>query len=280
MRLFISVLLIIAVAASASVKTGGTGAPNPWSSSRGTYDVIDTMAGDLEATYGMAIKDNAANSIWLLNYTDMLNYEYDMGTGSITGTSWAISGGVDPDDQAYCEYGSGNQWFMTDYSGSWFGVFAEDGSFLRNIDGPAGYTNLFGIGAGNGMVYVGSPNEITLSWGAYTGTESTITWSGEMPYESVYGLAVWGDYLFVGCGIEAADNMFIHEIAEDGTPSATPVWSCTFIENASMELNGGIDYDGEYLWVYPQNDYLYKLEIDWSAAALESNTWAGVKTSF
>ena len=278
MRLFMCVLLIVAVTASASVKTGGSGNSNPWAS-RGSYVVIDALVGDLSTTYGMAIKDNIPNSVWLLNYTDMLDYEYDMSTGSATGNSWEITGGVDPDDQAYCEYTSGNQWFMTDYSGSWFGVFAEDGTFLRNVDGPAGYTNLFGIGAGHDMVYVGSPNESVLAWGPYTGTESTITWTGEMAYESVYGLAVWGDYLFVACGIEAADNMFIHEIAADGTPGATPVWSCTFLENAAMSVNGGIDFDGEYLWVYPQNDYLYKLEIDFDMA-LESDTWAGIKTTF
>ena len=278
MRLFMCVLLIVAITASASVKTGGSGMPNPWSSN-GTYTVMDTMAGELSATYGMAIKDNAANSIWLLNYTDMLDYEYDMGSGSATGNSWAIAGGVDPDDQAYCEYTSGNQWFMSDYSGSWFGVFAEDGTWLRNVDGPAGYTNIFGIGAGHDMVYVGSPNESTIAWGSYTGTETTITWTGEMAFESAYGLAVYGDYLFVACGLEAVDNMFIFELAADGSPGATPVWSCTFLENAAMSVNGGIDFDGEYLWVYPQNDYLYKLEIDFSMA-LESETWAGIKTSF
>ncbi len=279
MKKLISLLLIISVVAFAADRTGGSGAPNPWPSTRGSYTVDDTMAGGLSATYGMAIKDNVANSIWLLNYTDMLDYEYDMVGGSATGNSWAISGGVDPDDQAYCEYSSGNQWFMSDYSGSWFGVFAEDGTFLRNIDGPAGYTNLFGIGAGHDMVYVGSPNESTLAWGAYTGTESTITWTGEMAYESVYGIAVYGDYLFVACGIEAADNMFIHDIAADGTPSATPIWSGTFLENATMEVNGGIDWDGTNLWVYPQNDYLYKLTLDWTSA-LDSDTWAGIKASF
>ncbi len=279
MRLLGYVLLIIAVSAFATVKTGGTGMPNPWASN-GTYTVEDLIAGGLSATYGMAIKDNAANSIWLLNYTDMLNYEYDMVGGSTTGTTWAITGGVDPDDQAFCEYGTGNQWFMTDYSGSWFGVFAEDGTFLRNIDGPAGYTNLFGVGAGHDMIYLGSPNESVLAWGAYTGTESTITWTGEMAYESVYGLAVWGDYLFVACGIEYTDNIFIHEIAADGTPGASPVWSCAFLESPAGDVNGGIDYDGTYLWVYPQNDNLYKLSIDWVPGALESDTWATIKSSF
>lgn len=270
------VLLIVAISASAGVKTGGTGMANSWSCD-GSYEIVDIMAGDLSGTYGLAIKDNVANSIWILDYSAMVNMEFDMLGGSATGTTWDITGGVDPDDQAYCEYTSGNQWFMTDYSGSWFGVFAEDGSFIRNIDGPAGYTNLFGIGAGHDMLYVGSPNEETIAWGSYTGTETAVTWT-TMTYESAYGLAVWGDYLFVACGIDDADNMFIHDIAADGTPSATPVWSCQFTENT--EVNGGIDYDGEYLWVYPQQDYLYKLDIDWNPDALESDTWAGIKSSF
>lgn len=280
MKKLISLLLVISVVAFAAERVGGSGSQNPWPSTRGTYTVDDIMAGDLSATYGMAIKDNVANSIWLLNYTDMLNYEYDMVGGSATGNSWAISGGVDPDDQAYCEYSSGNQWFMTNYDPSFFAVFAEDGTFLRNIDGPASWGKIFGCGAGHGHIYLGDgASGGTLAWGAYTGTESTITWTGEMAYELVYGLAVYGDYLFVACGIEGADNMFIHDIAADGTPSATPIWSCTFLENATMEVNGGIDYDGTNLWVYPQNDYLYKLTIDWTSA-LDSDTWAGIKASF
>lgn len=278
MRLFMIVLLVVAVAASAGVRTGGTGMPNP-GASKGTYSIEDILAGGLSDSYGLAIKTTASNSIWILNYVDMLNYEFDMVGGSATGNSWAITGGVDPDDQAFCEYTSGNQWFMTDYTGSWFGVFAEDGTWLRNIDGPAGYTNLFGIGAGHDMVYVGSPNEITLAWGSYTGTETTITWT-DMPYESVYGLAVWGDYLFVGCGIVGADNVFIHSIATDGTPSASPVWSCDFTDSTGGDVNGGIDYDGEFLWIYPQNDFLYKLTIDFDPQALESDTWAAIKSSF
>ncbi len=45
--------------------------------------------------------------------------------------------------------------------------------------------------------------------GPYTGASGSITWT-ELPYESVYGLAVHDGYLFVGCGIEGADNIFIH----------------------------------------------------------------------
>jgi hypothetical protein len=275
MKIATILMLCLALAAFATAKTGGTGTANPWSGN-GTYTVEDTMVGGLVASYGLAIKDNATESIWILNYSDMADYEFSMASGS-PGGSWAISGGVDPDDQAYCEYSTGNQWFMTDYAASFFAVFEEDGSFIHNIDGPAGYTNLFGIGAGHDMMYVGSPNESTLAWGSYTGTESSITWS-EMPYESAYGLAVYGDYLFVACGLEGVDNIFIHSIASDGTPSAAPVWSCVFVESA--EVNGGIDWDGTYLWVYPQNDFLYKLSIDWTPGALDQSTWGEIKTSF
>ncbi|MCK5786389.1 MAG: hypothetical protein KAH54_07510 [Candidatus Sabulitectum sp.] len=278
MRLFMCILLVVAVSASAGVRTGGSGTPNPWSSN-GTYTIVDIQAGGLTNSYGLAIKDTAANSAWILNWGDMLDVEIDMAGGSPTGTTWAITGGVDPDDQAFCEYTSGDQWFLTDYSGSWFGVFAEDGTWLRNVDGPSGYTNLFGIGAGNDMLYVGSPNESALDWGSYTGAETSVTWTS-MTYEDVYGLAVWGDYLFVACGVAGSDNIFIHDIAADGTPGATPVWSCNFVESATGELNGGIDYDGTHLWVYPQNDFLYKLDIDFIPGALEADTWAGVKTSF
>ncbi len=58
MRLFMCVLLIVAVSATAvSSRIGGTGNPNPWDG-KGSYDVMDIMAGELPTSYGMAIKDN------------------------------------------------------------------------------------------------------------------------------------------------------------------------------------------------------------------------------
>ncbi len=280
MRILISLLLIVAVAVSADVRTGGTGMSNPWSS-RGSYTVDNVLAGGLEKSYGMAIKTNATNSVWILNWGTMLNVEFDMVGGSATGTTWAITGGVDPDDQGYCEYSSGNQWFMSNFTENvpYVSIFSEDGTYVRNVDGPSGTKNIFGVDAGHGMMYVGCPNESKLEWGTYTGAETSVTWS-EMDYESVYGLAVWGDYLFVSCGLEGVENVFIHHIAADGTPSATPEWSCAFMESGNLKANGGIDYDGEHLWLYPQNDNLYKLTIDWTPGALEANTWASVKTSF
>lgn len=278
MRTAAVILLCLTLAAFASVRTAGSTGHNTPGTARGSYTVTNIFAGGLSATYGIAVQDNVANSIWLLNWSDMKDYEYDSSTGSATGNDWDITGGVDPDDQAYCEYTSGNQWFMTDYAASFFAVFEEDGTWLRNVDGPAGYTNLFGIGVGHDMVYVGSPNETTLAWGSYTGTETTVTWTGEMAYTSVYGLAVYGDYLFVLCGVGGEDNVFIHSIAPDGTPSATPEWSCEFMEEA--EGNGGIDYDGTSLWVYPQNTFLYQLAIDWTPGALSQSTWGGIKAEF
>lgn len=273
MKYAILAVLVVTVAAMASERTAGIDVSNHFGQSRGTYTIVSQIAGGLSASYGLAIKDNVANSIWILNWSDLKNYEFEMDTGDPTGNSWDITGGVDPDDQAYALYGDG-QWFMTDYASSFFAVFDEDGTFNRNIDGPAGYTNLFGIGAGYGNIYLGSPNESVLAWGAYTGSETSITWDGEIPYESVYGCAVWGNYLFIACGIENDVNIIIHELEPDGTPIATPVWSTIFFE---APVNGGIDYDGTYLYIYPQNDYIYVLDIDFTPGALEQSTWGAIK---
>ncbi len=277
MRIVISALLILAVAASATVRVGGYGGSNQWES-RGTYSVVDVLAGGLTYSYGLAIKDTEANSIWILNWGEYFNYEFEMSSGSMTGTSWELNGGEDCDDQAFVENAGGGQWLVTDWVSSMFSVYQEDGTFSANITGPAGYTNLFGIGASDSYVYVGSPNEAKLAWGAYTGTESSITWT-DMDYAgSIYGLAVHDGFLFVSCGGEGVTNLFIHAINGDGSPVATPEWSCMFTDE--VEANGGIDYDGTYLWLYPQNTFLYKLDIDWVGGALNSDTWAGIKASF
>ncbi len=276
MKIVAVLLVCLALSAFADVKTGGvTQSANPVQG-RGSYTVVNTLIGGLSYSYGLALKTNVPNSIWILNWNEMYNYEFDLQSGNPLG-SWPITGGVDPDDQAYCEYPTGNQWFMTDYTASFFSVFAEDGTYLRNINGPAGYTNIFGIGAGNGYMYIGSPNQAKLAWGPYTGTETSITWS-EMDYTSVYGLAVWENYLFIACGLEFEDNIFIHEITADGSPSAAPIWSTTFWEEDAV--NGGIDFDGEYLYIYPQNTFLYQLSLDWDPQSLAPSTWGNIKATF
>ena len=278
MRLIVVLLVCLSISAYANERTGGGPQhfPNP-TNNRGGYTIVNTLVGGLSASYGLAIQDNVPNSIWILNWSDLVNYEFDMTTGAPEG-SWPITEGVDPDDQAYCEYSTGNRWFMTDYGTSMFAVFAENGSHVANIAGPSGYTNLFGIGAGHGHVYVGSKNESLLAWGPYTGTETSISGWTEIPYTSVYGLAVWGDYLFVACGVADEDNIFIHYINPDGSPNPTPVWSTNFSEEEMAD--GGIDYDGEYLYVYPQNSFLYVLDIDWDPQSLSPSTWANIKSSF
>ena len=277
MRILAVLLACLTVSAFATVRTGGDHhSPNPVHN-RGSYTVVGTPVGGLTYSYGLAIQDNVPGSIWILNWNDLKDYEFDMSSGA-PGGSWDITEGVDPDDQAYCEYATGNQWFLTDYAASMFAVFAENGAHVANINGPAGYTNLFGIGAGSGHVYVGSPNEDALAWGPYTGTETSISGWDEIAYTSVYGLAVWEDYLFVACGVGGEDNIFIHQITADGSPNPTPVWSTSFIEEA--EMNGGIDFDGEYLYVYPQNTFLYVLDLDWDPQSLTPSTWANIKASF
>lgn len=278
MKYALVTVMILAVTLFASVRVGGTG-QSGHVPSRGSYTVDRMMTGGLSASYGLAIKTTVANSFWILNWSDAANYEFELDTGNATGNSWAITGGVDADDQAFCEeYTGGAQWFMTDYASSMFAVFEEDGTFIQNINGPAGYTNLFGIGAGHDNIYVGSPNEDKLAWGSYTGTESSITWS-EVSYDAkaIYGLAVWEDYLFVSTDDEADVNLLIHSINPDGSPDTTPVWTAIFFE---VPVNGGIDYDGEFLYIYPQNDFVYVLDIDFEPSALEQTTWGDIKAGF
>lgn len=278
MRYAFFALMILAVALSASVRVGGSSGQSGQWPVRGSYTIVRQMTGGLSASYGLAIKTTVPNSIWILNWSDMANYEFEIDSGDPTGNSWDITGGVDPDDQAFCEYTGGAQWFMTDYSTSFFAVFEEDGTFMHNIDGPAGYTNLFGVGAGYDHIYLGSPNDDKLAWGSYTGSETSITWS-DIGYDgkAIYGLAVWENYLFVATSDEADVNIIIHQLNPDGSPDPTPVWSTIFFE---APVNGGIDYDGEYLYIYPQNDYIYVLDIDFEPAALQQSTWGNIKSAF
>ncbi|MCD4701256.1 MAG: hypothetical protein K8S24_05290 [Candidatus Aegiribacteria sp.] len=205
------------------------------------------------------------------------NIEYDVSIGIATGNTWAITDGVDADDQAFCEYTSGNQFFFGDYVTNSIGVFDDVGAFVKFIPGPAAWpVKIMGMGAGHDMLYCSGNSGTEIAWGSYTGTEASVTWT-TAAWASVYGMAVYGDNLFMCCSLTGEDNIFIFYINADGSVNMTPVWSCEFIEDTT---NGGIDWDGQYLWVYSQNEDLYKLDIDWSPGALDETTWGEIKTSF
>lgn len=274
----VTVLLsVIALSVFASARTGGGGS-NPSAPCRGTFTLEEVFSVDLSSSWGLAIQDNVPYSIWISSWSDLINTEFDMYTGSQTGSTWDITDDIDPDDQGYGEYSGGNQWFFGDWTFSNIGVFEEDGTYLKSIAGPGGdWLVVAGVAPGpeHDMLYCSDFYAGEIAWGTYTGTESSVSWTTET-YASVSGMSVWGEYLFICCQITDADNVFIHEINSDGSVDMIPVWSGQFILE-DMIVAGGIDYDGTYLWLYPQSTSLYKLSIDWSPGTLDNATWGRIK---
>jgi len=276
-------ILCIAFAASATVKTGGTGHNEP-SSVRGSYTVEASFAVGLSSAYGLTVQDDVPNSIWICQWSPMVNNEFNMSTGSPTGYTWTISNGVDPDDQGYCVYKtSPSEFFFGDYVSSTIAVYRvpftdADPYFIRNIDGPAGWQAIFGVAANQDNLYVSDVYSNEIAWSSFPGTESRVGWTTASFYK-VSGMAVWEDYLFVCTQETGTDNIFIFSLYPDGSVEMTPIWSCNFTEDTSGP-NGSLDYDGAYLWVYPQNGDLFKLDIDWIPTALVRDTWAGIKNRF
>ncbi|HOF66301.1 MAG TPA: hypothetical protein PLX54_00105 [Candidatus Fermentibacter daniensis] len=275
-------LMMLVTAVSFADKVGTPGSNEP-ASHRGSYTVAATYSPGLSSSYGLAIRDDVENSIWISNYNTLLNYEFNMATGGATGTTWAISSGVDPDDQGYCEYTSTlGQFFFGHWASSMIAVYdgldtQPSASHKLNIAGPAGWSCVCGVDAGHGNLYASDFFSDQLAWGPYTGVETSVTWS-TAPFNTISGLAVYEDYLFACTQDPGVDNIFIFELNADGSPNMTPVWSCIFTEDPEGP-NGGLDFDGQYLWVYPQNGNLYKLEIDFFGD-LQSDTWGAIKASF
>ncbi len=275
-------LMMLVVAISFADRVGTPG-HNESASFRGSYTVAGTYSPGLSSSYGLAIRNDVANSIWIANYSTLLNYEFDMVSGSATGTSWAISSGVDPDDQGYCEYTSTpGQFFFGHWGPSMIAVYdASDTQptawHKLNLAGPGAWNCVCGVDAGHGNLYASDFFTDQIAWGPYTGVETSVTWS-TASFATVSGLAVYGDYLFACTQTPGVDNIFLFELNADGSPNMTPVWSCNFTEDEDGP-NGGLDFDGEYLWVYPQNGSLYKLDIDYDLG-LRSDTWGAIKASF
>lgn len=275
-------LMMLVVAISFADRVGIPGHNEP-ASFRGSYTVAGTYSPGLTSSYGLTIRNDVANSIWISNYSTLLNYEFDMATGAATGTSWAISSGVDPDDQGYCEYTSTpGQFFFGHWGSSMIAVYdASDTQptawHKLNLAGPAGWSYVCGVDAGHGNIYASDFSADQIAWAPYTGVETSVTWN-TASFATVSGMAVYGEYLFVCTQNPGVDNIFIFELNADGSPDMTPVWSCIFTEDADGP-NGGLDFDGEYLWVYPQNGSLYKLDIDYDLG-LQNDTWGAIKASF
>jgi len=279
MRTAAVVLLCLTVAAFASVKVCDGTVDNPVPSTDGSYTIVNQYAGGLASTYGMAIQDDVSNSIWLSNWGDLTNTEYSMVTGSTTGTVWNITDGIDADDQGYCEYSGGNQFFFGDWTYSNIGVFSDAGIYVKAIAGPAAWEVVTGVCAGGDMLYGSDFRTDEVAWADYTGTETTVTWT-VATFENVSGMAIYGDYIFMTAQMEVGyDNIFIFYVNPDGSINMTPVWSCEFTEE-DMESAGSIEWDGTHLWLYPQNTYMYQLDIDWVPGALDQDTWGGIKAGF
>jgi hypothetical protein len=273
-------LLCVALVAFAEVRTGTPGGHNPPATTRGTYTVEEVIVAGLAGGYGLALQDDVADRAWIVSWDALLNFEYDLSIGIQTGNDFAITDGIDPDDEGYCsDYAAGSQWFFGQWVASGAGVFDDTGSYMKFLDGPATWDRICGVDAGDGYIYASTfypPDEI--AWAAYTGVETSVTWT-TASFVSVSGMAVYDGFLFVCCQILSADNIFIFELNPDGSPVMTPVWSTEFTEE-DMDGAGGIDYDGTYLWLYPQNTDLYKLSIDWNPGALDQSTWGEIKANF
>ena len=119
-----SVFVLLFVSALSFADRVGVPGYNEPAGMRGSYTVVGTYSPGLSSSYGLAIQSDVENSIWIANYSTLLNYEFDMASGGATGTSWAISSGVDPDDQGYCEYSSTpSQFFFGHWTSSMIAVY-------------------------------------------------------------------------------------------------------------------------------------------------------------
>ena len=284
MKTTVIVLFCVFFALSAMDRISGSQGYNVPASVRGSYTVEASYPVGLSSAYGLAIQSDVTNSIWISQYAPLVNNEFDMSTGTATGYTWPIYNGVDADDMGYCVYsGSPNEFFFGDWVSNNIQVYdvsttSMDPYFARDITGPSAWTHICGVDAGHDNLYVACFFADEIAWGTYTGTEPTVTWT-TAAFFTVSGMSVYEDYLFVCCQTPGTDNIFIFELNADGSVNMTPVWSCNFTEDPDGP-NGGLDYDGDYLWVYPQNDNLYKLDIDWIPVSLQRDTWGSIKSTF
>lgn len=264
-------ILLVASFAPAMDKEAGSTSVSPHYGTKGGYIVEDIFT-DVSliggSYYGLAIKDDTTNSIWVSSWGLEEVFEFTMDTGSMTGNSWTFSASdCDMDDMAYVPYSGGGQWLGGNYGPSWVSAWNEGGTFLDSFDGDAGWERVYGVAVSDDydMVYASDALSTIseMGYGSYDGNPSNpVSWT-TFSFDGVFGLAVYEDLLFAFCAYTIGfENIFIFQLDGSGVPDPTPIWSCAFMETGA-DSGGGIDYDGTNLYVMPQNEYLYKCSINY-----------------
>ncbi len=283
MRYALICVIVIALSASfafANVKTADGSSGHPDAFSKGTYTVVASNLGLTYAGYyGLALKRNETDSIWVSSWGDTTVYEHLKSDLSATGTTWTFDPAqCDMDDLGWI---SGfNQWLGGGYTGTpWFCFFEQDGTYIWDVNPPSGWDRVMGVAGSDkyDMIYCSMGDE--LGYGAYDGDPGNFAGWTTTTTTSCYGLASWNDYLIVFCGLIGEDNIFFYPLDSSGVPdTSSPYWSCEFDEEDTTS-GGSIDFDGTYLYVMPQNGGLYKLDPD-ITVGIESASLGEIKASF
>jgi hypothetical protein len=181
----------------------------------------------------------------------------------------ALTEGVDPDDQAYCST-LRNQFFMTDYGITCSAVFQENGTHLANIAVLRVHQPLR-IGAGHGTV-CGFAQRSHLARGPYTGTETGISGWEEIPYGRCTACRM-GRLPLRGLRLIGEDNIF----TITSTPTVRPTRNRSVHHlHGGESVNGGIDFDGEYLYCSPRIPSIPAGDKTCTPQTQEPSTWGNI----
>jgi hypothetical protein len=276
--------MVVGVGSSIAIdKTAPGSSGHPDAQTKGTYTVVDSNT-DLGygGYYGLACKRNKYNSIWISSWEDGTVYEHRKSDLGATGNYWFFDAAdCDMDDLGWFG-GTDKQWVGGGYTNTnWFSFWEEDGTYIGDVDSPAGWDRVMAATASSkyGMIYCATGDE--LAYGSYDGDPGNFSGWTTTTTTSCYGLAAWRDYLVAFCALSGEDNIFFYPLDGSGVPNTgSPYWSCEFVEEDPTTTNaGGVDFDGHYLYVMPQNGGLYKLDPD-VVVGIKSASLGEIKANF
>ncbi|MCK5133448.1 MAG: hypothetical protein KAR40_15010 [Candidatus Sabulitectum sp.] len=134
----------------------------------GTYTIEEHYHPGMPDSHGMMIQDNDTDRLWISDYWTGEFIEFDMTTGNVTGNVWDCY--PRPTDVAFCEYeGVANQYLLGHFDNNHIEIYDESTTganpYLNGfIAGPSSWEKVYGVAAGDGMIYVTTPLGGIIAW--------------------------------------------------------------------------------------------------------------------
>ncbi len=298
--LFTAVFALVGTSGLAQTREGfAVGGDLPWDRSR---DITVVQTWDYPVSdygFGLGIKYEGigAGNIWITDWGSTPGfYEFDR-SGSLQA---GFIPAIDANSTQDCAYIIDDDIWVVGYYGDNYIDFYDDSGIVDSVPGPPGWTDVWGVAYSNdenNVIYLGQTD--VIAYGTYTDPGTDISWTdlhlgdgvgrvSGLGYYAPGGRTAEGRYLF---GVARTTDpwgttLFVWRVNDNGRP-LTNVPAYVFDLSSFLtpdSLTGGIEWDGQHLWVLDQpvedTDYVIEFDLGLDDTNITPMSLGNIKASF